>query len=117
MNSIEIRKFKAFKDKIIVNFENKNLLIYGENGSGKTSIYEAIKLVFIEKNLSAITSQTGTPEEDIQLEKRFWESYNNKINNEEFEILINNTSHNNFTVENYQTSWFPTMKYFITMIL
>jgi energy-coupling factor transporter ATP-binding protein EcfA2 len=105
MNSIEIRKFKAFKDKIIVNFENKNLLIYGENGSGKTSIYEAIKLVFYrEKLLSAITSQTGTPEEDIQLEKRFWESYNNKINNEEFEILINNTSHNNFTVENYQTS-------------
>jgi chromosome segregation ATPase len=49
MNSIEIRKFKAFKDKIIVNFENKNLLIYGENGSGKTSIYEAIKLVYREK--------------------------------------------------------------------
>lgn len=48
MEKIEINKFKAFNTRIalILEPEKKNLLLYGENGSGKSSIFEAIKLIF-----------------------------------------------------------------------
>lgn len=37
----ELKYFKFHQD-LTVNFEGKNLLIYGENGTGKSSIYEAL---------------------------------------------------------------------------
>ena len=41
IKEIEIEGFKAFPNKLILAL-NKNLLIYGENGSGKSSIYYAL---------------------------------------------------------------------------
>lgn len=41
IKEIEIEGFKAFPNKFILAL-NKNLLIYGENGSGKSSIYYAL---------------------------------------------------------------------------
>ncbi|MDE0017133.1 MAG: AAA family ATPase [Candidatus Poribacteria bacterium] len=46
ITKIEIRNFKAFYGtyQIDLHKAGKNLLIYGENGSGKTSLYKAIEL-------------------------------------------------------------------------
>ena len=41
IKEIEIEGFKAFPNKINLTLD-KNLLIYGENGSGKSSIYYAL---------------------------------------------------------------------------
>ena len=45
ITKIEIKNFKAFRgpDEIILGQKGQNLLLYGENGSGKTSLYEALK--------------------------------------------------------------------------
>ena len=56
MKGIEIRCFKAFNDNSIILGdpdcqEDKNILCYGENGSGKTSIYEAIKYFFFKDRI------------------------------------------------------------------
>lgn len=39
INNIRIKNFKFFKDEFVLNVEGKHLLLYGENGSGKSSIY------------------------------------------------------------------------------
>ena len=51
ITKIEIKNFKAFYGtyQIDLHKAGKNLLIYGENGSGKTSLYKAIKL-FLESS-------------------------------------------------------------------
>ena len=49
ITNIEIKNFRAFPRTYRVNLHNagKNLLVYGENGSGKSSLYLALKL-FLE---------------------------------------------------------------------
>ena len=42
ISKIEIEGFKAFPKYFSLDFGDKNLLIYGENGSGKSSIYYAL---------------------------------------------------------------------------
>jgi len=47
---LKIKGFKGFANEIIINFfpkQAKNMVIYGKNGSGKTSIMEALKLLLI----------------------------------------------------------------------
>ena len=51
ITKIEIKNFKAFQapDVIDLGEKGQNLLLYGENGSGKTSLYEALKF-FLESS-------------------------------------------------------------------
>ena len=42
ISKITIDGFKAFPDNFPLELEGKNLLMYGENGSGKSSIYYAL---------------------------------------------------------------------------
>lgn len=47
ITQIEIDGFKAFPKKFFIDLEDgKNLLLYGENGSGKSSIYYALHVLF-----------------------------------------------------------------------
>ena len=45
ITKIEIKNFRAFYGayQIDLHKAGKNLLVYGENGSGKTSLYQALK--------------------------------------------------------------------------
>lgn len=47
MKSLCVSNFKAFKESFLLPLDGKSSLIYGENGSGKTSLFEAIKLFFL----------------------------------------------------------------------
>lgn len=56
IKSIEIKYFK-FHQSLSIDIESKNCLIYGENGTGKSSIYEALYSNFysqkrLDKNIS-----------------------------------------------------------------
>ncbi len=42
INKLEIKNFKFFDKVEALNFESKNVLVYGENGSGKSTIYWAL---------------------------------------------------------------------------
>lgn len=46
IETIEITNYKAFLGKYKINVGGKNLFIYGENGSGKSSLYYALKDFF-----------------------------------------------------------------------
>ena len=49
IDKIILRNFKAFpneEDGIVITFKNKNVLLYGENGSGKSSIYWSLYTLF-----------------------------------------------------------------------
>lgn len=99
MNKLEVKYFKAFKNELLIDFQSKNLLIYGENGAGKSSIYEALKVVFFRGKLEP---NALTPEEQEQLRRDFWSKYNNKKANRDFEIKLNDVKHHDFLVEPYQ---------------
>ena len=93
ITKIEIKNFKAFRgpDEIDLGENGNNLLLYGENGSGKTSLYEALKF-FLEssendsiefKNFQNIfTVDNGyirlhfTPDPKLQKETYEWSSAN-----------------------------------------
>lgn len=102
MNKIRLAKFKAFEGDIIIPLNNnKNLLLYGENGAGKTSIYESLKVVFFKNEIEAQIS-AQTPEDLNQLKNELWSSFNNKISNQDFEIEINDIDYKIFTTSDYQ---------------
>lgn len=48
MKKLYIKGFRAFNKEVTISLENsqENVLLYGENGSGKSSIFEALKLLF-----------------------------------------------------------------------
>ncbi len=46
IQTIEITNYKAFHGTYTIAVEGKNLFIYGENGSGKSSLYYALKDFF-----------------------------------------------------------------------
>ena len=69
ITKIEIKNFKAFRGADIINLnedsqKGQNLLLYGENGSGKTSLYKALEL-FLESSendsLKFILSSVSKP--------------------------------------------------------
>lgn len=102
MNKLRIQSFKAFESEIVLPLnDNKNLLLYGENGAGKSSIYEALKVAFFREQLeSKITA--ATPEDLEQLKNEFWGEFNNKISNQNFSIEVNDIDHKVFDILPYQ---------------
>ena len=46
MKRITIKGFKAFPEEFVLSLDGKHLLMYGENGSGKSSIYFALHCLF-----------------------------------------------------------------------
>ena len=102
MNKLQIKYFKAFENEMSISLEGKNLLIYGENGAGKSSLYEAIKVVFFKPRLEQQIQTATTPEEQEQFENDFWNKYNNNKNNRKFEILVDDANYLDYPINNYQ---------------
>lgn len=61
ITKIELNNFRAFYGKHTINLDNdgKNLLVYGENGSGKSSLYLALKTFFQ-------AAKTAQPMQDLE---------------------------------------------------
>ena len=70
ITSLHIERFKAFKEATDFNIDN-NLLVYGDNGAGKSSIFEALKLVFFYNRIKRTHRVGATPDE----QQAQWESY------------------------------------------
>ena len=102
MNKLEIKYFKAFKDSLLIDCQNKGILIYGENGAGKSSIYEAIKIIFYVEKFEENIPNVSTPEDQEQVNRDFWDKLNNRNTNRDFEIKINDMDHKDFLIGPYQ---------------
>ena len=74
ISNIELKNYRAFYATHTIDTNNKNLLIYGENGSGKSSLYQSIVDFFavVEKDLTKLPFNKNhwnrlstTPDEEI----------------------------------------------------
>lgn len=104
MKKIEINNFKAFNAVLSLTLEatKKNLLLYGENGSGKSSIFEAIKLIFYKDKLLKNIVSTGANEEQKESEiEDFYNNYKHKAIASPIDIKINNSDFKSFNISNY----------------
>ena len=65
LTKITLRDFRAFptgKDNYEFTLPNgENLLLYGENGSGKTSLYHALRAIFAPRAAPRISTTSTTP--------------------------------------------------------
>jgi AAA15 family ATPase/GTPase len=108
MKIIEINNFKAFNSRIalIPTESKKSLLIYGENGSGKSSVFEAIKIVFYHKRMLSPHITTGAPRQQKENEERtFYDQLCNKKPSDpslnSFSLSFNGTDFKNFNANEY----------------
>jgi AAA15 family ATPase/GTPase len=66
MKKIAIKNFKAYKHtnkEFEIDLQEKHLLLYGDNGAGKSSLYEALKVAFCKDKLEPDIPPEKTPEE------------------------------------------------------
>ena len=79
IESLKIESFKAFKDEAFLKLDKLNLLLYGENGAGKSSIYDAVKLIFFYHRIKDEHRVGATPEEQrAQLVSYLSDRYNHR---------------------------------------
>jgi len=101
MQKLKLINFKAHKD-LEISLDNKNFLLYGDNGAGKSSIYEAFKIIFYNERLERAVKQQFTEEEQEEKIKEFYREFDNKILPiQDFEIKINDTNHSSFVSTKY----------------
>lgn len=101
---LELVNFKAFEKNIKFLCEGKNFLMFGENGSGKTSFFEAIKLAFFHNRIeNTIIAASDMPEEAKEKRKQLYESYRNaKDKTTRFTISINDADYTALTRNDYK---------------
>ena len=80
MNTISLQKFKAFDNRCEIYLDGKNALFFGENGSGKSSVYDALKICFHRQKLfdSIIPNTVVLPADRTAVETDILNSYNNQ---------------------------------------
>lgn len=100
MKILTLENFKAFLSKVDIDFDSKNAMIYGENGSGKSSIYEAIKLWFYtDRVFDCRCNKALTSPADIQNDKNdILNSYNHqKSPGTRFDMTMNGVHYSSST--------------------
>lgn len=104
MIKIELQHFKAFNDASPIALDNpgvKNILLYGENGSGKSSIFEALRYVFFKDEIEKVDPLLP-PAEKAALIDAIRSKYNSRQNIIPFSIKINNQDYSSFLITDYQ---------------
>lgn len=113
MNKIELQNFKAFNDASPIVLDNqgrKNILLYGENGSGKSSIFEALRYVFFKNEIEKVDPLLP-PAEKVALIDAIKSKYNSRQNIIPFSIKINNQDYSSFLITDYQAFFLNRFEY------
>ena len=98
LDSIKVERFKAFKEATTFSLSKHNLLVYGENGTGKSSLFDALKVVFFYQKISDTHRVGVTPEEQQarlasylsgKYDHRGEAGYSIEVNEEGYQDFIN----------------------------
>lgn len=75
---LKLKNFKAFRDETELDFNELNALIYGENGAGKSSLYQALKIIFHRQTIfdREIDATVTNPQDRANAEKDVLGQYN-----------------------------------------
>lgn len=101
MQNLKLTNFKAHQNLDDINLDSKNFLLYGDNGAGKSSIYEAIKLCFFRMRIEPNTDDVVVPEDRNATLNTFYFQFQNTVQNNDFEIKINNQDFRSFQATDY----------------
>ena len=107
MKTIFLEKFKGFLSPCTIALDGKNALFYGENGSGKSSLYDAIKICFHKNKLfsSKIPASVTLPRDRKARENDIINSYNNQMNPlSNFSLFINGDDYSSFSTASYDVN-------------
>ena len=98
MNSLKVNHFKCFDSQVELNlFDNNNLLLYGENGAGKSSLFEAIKLVFYRDKMLPNVPEIAGPAALFGGQQAQKSKYYNRRNPQTpFEIQVDGEDYENY---------------------
>lgn len=104
IDSLILSHFKAFDSEVKFQFDGKNALVFGENGSGKTSFFEALKMVFFYNRLERSKIQASdTPEDAREKRSQLYESFRNANNTSvRFSIKVNGADHTALARNDYK---------------
>lgn len=103
ITTLELTHFKAFKESVTFSLGGKNFLLFGENGAGKTSVFEALKFAFFHEKIEAKKIPASTqPEDAIEKKKELYDSYKNANTKTPFSIQINGISYDAIVRNDYR---------------
>ena len=107
MNKLRLEHFKAFRDLAELALDGENVLIFGENGAGKSSLYQALKIIFHRKKMfdSEIPDTTKDPRDRKNAENDILSMYNYQLTPlTPFLLEIDGTSFEKFDTTGYDVS-------------
>lgn len=104
---LKLDHFKAFRDTAELTLDGHNALIFGENGAGKSSLYQALKVIFYRQKIfeSRIDATVTDPlvrqneENDILAENNYQQT---PLTN--FSLEINGDDYKSFATAGYDVS-------------
>lgn len=100
IDSLKLKNFKAFRDEAEMTLGGKNVLVYGENGAGKSSLYQALKIIFHRKRIFdvQIAPTVTDPQDRRNAEKDVLGQYNYQLTPlTDFTLEIDGTDYKTFT--------------------
>ena len=105
IDSISLSNFKAFSEQVTFEPKGGSMIVCGENGSGKSSLFEAFRWLFFkqeifDRRIHASVAPESRPGEEATIQA----SLNNKKTGTEFEMTIDGRPYNEFDTEPYQVS-------------
>lgn len=92
MQRLEIARFKAFYEPLELQPEGRNLLVYGDNGTGKTSLCEALRLLFFHRRLVEAACPVGLlPARMERWRQEWYDSFRHRRSREPYYLAFDGT--------------------------
>lgn len=106
MNKIELGNFKCFAQSFEFSLDSNNILLYGENGSGKSSLTAAFQLIFYSNKLFEALIFEGMPEQEQEnIKSDILDKYRYQgERSQPFSLKIDGVDYNDFPIDSYQVS-------------
>ncbi len=104
INHLRLEHFKAFRDPAEMTLDGKNVLVYGENGAGKSSLYQALKIIFHRNRIfdAQIAPTVTDPQDRRNAEKDVLGQYNYQLTPlTDFTLAINGDDYKTFATAGY----------------